>query len=70
MHLSSASAALALACVAPAIAAPAGHLLKRDTIPDYALTYAPYTYLDSDEGWFPSDIATHVKHMSVEYNFV
>lgn len=69
MSLSFASVTLALVSIAPALAAPAGNLLKRAAIPSYALTYAPYTYLQSGEGWFPSDIATHVKHMSVENDF-
>ncbi|KAI5242011.1 hypothetical protein E4T43_04985 [Aureobasidium subglaciale] len=69
MPLSFATTALALASITPALAAPAGTLLKRAAIPSYALTYAPYTYLQSGEGWFPSDVATHVKHMSVEYNY-
>ncbi|THW17918.1 hypothetical protein D6D24_03664 [Aureobasidium pullulans] len=69
MSLSFASVTLALVSIAPAFAAPAGNLLKRAAIPSYALTYAPYTYLQSGEGWFPSDIATHVKHMSVENDF-
>jgi hypothetical protein len=69
MSLSFVSTVLALSFVVPILAAPAGHLLKRAALPAYALTYAPYTYLRSGEGWFPSDVATHVKYMSVEYNF-
>jgi hypothetical protein len=69
MPLSFVSTALALVSVVPALAAPTGNLLKRAALPAYALTYAPYTYLQSGEAWFPSDVTTHVKHMSVEYNF-
>ncbi|KAK6004290.1 hypothetical protein QM012_009140 [Aureobasidium pullulans] len=63
------STTLALVSVVPALSAPTGNLLKRAALPAYALTYAPYTYLQSGESWFPSDVATHVKHMSVEYNY-
>jgi hypothetical protein len=69
MLLSSIPIALASVFVLPTLAAPAGGLLKRAALPAYALTYAPYTYLQSGEAWLPSDVATHVKHMSVEYNF-
>lgn len=70
MPLSLVPTALALIFVTPALAAPTADLLKRaTTLPAYALTYAPYTYLQSGEAWFPSDVATHVKHMSVESNF-
>jgi hypothetical protein len=69
MSLSLIPTALALAFVLPTLAAPTGSLFKRAALPAYALTYAPYTYLQSGEAWFPSDVATHVKHMSVEYNF-
>jgi hypothetical protein len=69
MHPSFVSTALALASVILALAAPTTNLLKRAALPAYALTYAPYTYLQSSEAWFPSDVATHLKHMSVEYNF-
>lgn len=43
---------------------------KRDTIPDYAITYAPYSYLYSGESWWPSHIATHLEHCTPEVNFV
>lgn len=71
MSLSLVSTALALLSITPALAAPTSNLLKRaTTLPAYALTYAPYTYLQSGEAWFPSDVSTHLKHMSVESNFV
>jgi hypothetical protein len=69
MPLSFVSTALALVSVSIVLAAPASNLHKRAALPAYALTYAPYTYLQSSEGWFPSDIPFHLKHMSVEYNF-
>lgn len=65
------STALALLSITPALAAPTTNLFKRaTTLPSYALTFAPYTYLQSSEAWFPSDVSTHLKHMSVESNFV
>ena len=70
MALSFVSSAFVFATIAPALAAPAGRILKRDAIPSYALTYAPHTYLYSGESWFQSDIATHVAHVSVEENYV
>jgi hypothetical protein len=42
---------------------------KRDTIPDYAITYAPYSYLYSGESWWPSDVATHLEHVTPEVNY-
>lgn len=33
-------------------------------LPDYAITYAPYLYLNSDESWFPSNIDTHLSHVT------
>ncbi|KAI0482371.1 hypothetical protein GGR56DRAFT_183664 [Xylariaceae sp. FL0804] len=45
-------------------------LAKREALPDYALTYAPWTYLYSGETWFPSDIATHLNHTQPEVDFV
>lgn len=59
-----------LGALAPASAAPSKKLAKREAIPSYAITYAPYTYLNSAEEWFPSDIATHVQHMSMEADYV
>ncbi|KAH0286396.1 hypothetical protein M436DRAFT_76766 [Aureobasidium namibiae CBS 147.97] len=69
MPLSLVSTALALLSITPALAAPTNNLFKRAALPAYALTYAPYTYLQSGEAWFPSDVSTHLKHMSVESNF-
>lgn len=43
---------------------------KRDIVPDYAITYAPYSYLYSGEAWWPSDIATHVQHVTPEVDYV
>lgn len=56
-----------------AAAAPskkADHKLhKRDTLPDFAITYAPLSYLYSGEKWFPSDITTHLANVEPEVNF-
>ncbi|KAI5835592.1 hypothetical protein K523DRAFT_318928 [Schizophyllum commune Tattone D] len=38
-------------------------------IPDYALTYAPYTVLYSKEHYFPSDVVTHLEHTTPEVNY-
>ncbi|KAI4522055.1 hypothetical protein K525DRAFT_223654 [Schizophyllum commune Loenen D] len=46
------------------VCATSATILKREAIPDYALTYAPYTILYSDEGWWPSDISTHLAHVT------
>lgn len=43
---------------------------KRSTVPDYALTYAPYTHLYGNETWWPSDVATHVKHITPDVDYV
>ena len=45
-------------------------LRKRDTLPDYAITYAPLSYLYSTEQWFPSDITTHLANVQPEVDFV
>jgi hypothetical protein len=45
-------------------------LRKRDTIPDYAITYAPLSYLYSSEKWFPSDITTHLANVEPEVDYV
>jgi hypothetical protein len=42
---------------------------KRDALPDYALQFAPYSYLYSGEGFWPSDVATHLQHVTPEVNF-
>ncbi|KAI1331634.1 hypothetical protein F5Y16DRAFT_394921 [Xylariaceae sp. FL0255] len=43
---------------------------KRSTLPDYALTYAPLSYLYSGENYWPSDVATHLKNVQPEVNYV
>jgi hypothetical protein len=39
-------------------------------LPDYAITYAPLSYLYSSESWFPSDITTHLANVEPEENYV
>jgi hypothetical protein len=56
--------------LALAAAAPTNKMQKRDALPDYAITYAPYSYLYSGESWFPSDITTHLEHVIPEVNYV
>ncbi|KAI9736948.1 MAG: Vacuolar protein sorting-associated protein 62 [Cirrosporium novae-zelandiae] len=72
MALSFFSGALLLseALFTPVFAAPTPKLSKRTALPDYALTYAPYAYFYSGESFYCSDIATHVKHVSVEEDYV
>ena len=43
---------------------------KRDTLPDFALTYAPYSHLYSGESWWPSDTSIHLQHVTPEVNYV
>jgi hypothetical protein len=38
------------------------------TLPSYALTYAPYAYLHASETYWPSDITTHLQHVTPEQN--
>lgn len=51
-------------------AAPHSKLHKRDALPDYAIKYAPLTYLYSEEKWFPSDVQTHLQNVQPEVNYV
>lgn len=56
--------------VAAAPTKEAGRKLhKRDTLPDYAITYAPLSYLYSGEKWFPSDITTHLANVEPEEDY-
>ncbi len=48
---------------------PSKPLLKRDAIPSYVLTYAPYTYLYSGETYWSSDISVHLQHTTPEVYF-
>lgn len=63
-----------LALASLAAAAPrkeaGSKLRKRDTLPDYAITYAPLSYLYSSEQWFPSDITTHLANVMPEVDYV
>ena len=52
------------------LAAPHKQLRKREALPDYAITYAPYSYLYSGESYFPSDITTHLANTIPEVDFV
>ncbi|KAK1759088.1 hypothetical protein QBC47DRAFT_371048 [Echria macrotheca] len=61
---------LHLLCLSTAAARPSRRLLERQTrsLPDYAISYAPYTYLASTESWFPSDVTTHLQNTIPEVN--
>ena len=52
------------------LAAPHKQLRKREALPDYATTNAPYSYLYSGESYFPSDITTHLANTNPEVDFV
>ncbi|KAI1821435.1 hypothetical protein F4861DRAFT_541986 [Xylaria intraflava] len=52
-----------------AAAAPGTKLRRQAALPDYAITYAPWTYLYSGEAYFPSDITTHLANVIPEVNF-
>lgn len=52
-----------------AAAAPATRVQRRATLPDYAITYAPWTYLYSGEAYFPSDITTHLANVIPQVNY-
>ncbi|KAL1851688.1 hypothetical protein VTK73DRAFT_9379 [Phialemonium thermophilum] len=59
-----------LALVGVSAAAPrAATLHKRDALPDYALRYAPLSYLHSNESWFLSDVEVHLANVQPEVNF-
>ncbi|KAH8645823.1 hypothetical protein BX600DRAFT_390956 [Xylariales sp. PMI_506] len=54
-----------------AAAAPSSPKLnRREALPDYAITYAPWSYLYSGESYFPSDVATHLENIIPEVNYV
>jgi hypothetical protein len=57
------------AFAAHAIAAPQ-KLRRSQPLPDFALTYSPYSYIYSGEQWFPSDISVHLQNTIPEANFV
>lgn len=44
-------------------------LHKREALPDYAITYAPLSYLYSGEKWFPSDITIHLENVEPDVNY-
>ncbi|KAI0654472.1 hypothetical protein C8Q70DRAFT_1058397 [Cubamyces menziesii] len=46
-----------------------GRLGKRAPVPSFVLQNAPVSHLWSQEGWWPSDVAEHVKHMVPEVDF-
>ncbi|KAI9743060.1 MAG: Vacuolar protein sorting-associated protein 62 [Claussenomyces sp. TS43310] len=62
-------ATLSLPVVYASPLTPKGIKAGNSSIPAYALTYAPYSHLYSKEQWWPSDVATHVQHVTPEVNF-
>ncbi|KAI0146291.1 hypothetical protein GGR57DRAFT_291769 [Xylariaceae sp. FL1272] len=61
---------LALTTLISQIASAPTQLRKRAALPDYAITYAPITYLYSGELYYPSDISVHLAHVQPEVNYV
>lgn len=57
---------LCLAQASPITKAPRA---TTTSIPGYALEFAPYSHLWSEEEWWPSDIATHVQHVTPEVSY-
>ncbi|RAK95956.1 uncharacterized protein BO80DRAFT_429461 [Aspergillus ibericus CBS 121593] len=62
---------LALAGLAAAAPRKQGKptLHKREALPEYAITYAPLSYLYSGEKWWPSDITVHLANVEPEVNY-
>ncbi|KUI73510.1 Putative vacuolar protein sorting-associated protein TDA6 [Cytospora mali] len=60
---------LLLAAVLGITAAAPKRLHRREALPDYAITYAPWSYLYSEEGTFPSDVAIHLNHTIPEVDY-
>lgn len=60
-----------LACIAVlAVVVDAARPTKRtDNLPDFVLKYAPFSYLYSDEQYWPSDVAAHLPKVVPEVNF-
>lgn len=42
---------------------------KRKVLPDFAITYAPWSYLYSGDKTFPSDVTVHLNNTIPEVNF-
>ncbi|ROV95973.1 hypothetical protein VMCG_07972 [Cytospora schulzeri] len=42
---------------------------KRDALPDYAITYAPWSYLHSEDRTFPSDVTVHLNNTIPKVDF-
>ncbi|KAH6657894.1 hypothetical protein BKA67DRAFT_202122 [Truncatella angustata] len=61
---------LCLSSLAWFVVARPSRLPKRDVLPDYAITYAPISYLFSGEKYFPSDVATHLQNVVPEVDYV
>lgn len=42
---------------------------RRDVLPDYAINYAPWSYLYSEDRTFPSDVTVHLNHTIPEVDY-
>ena len=64
------SAKLAITALAALAVAADGSPVRRavtsGSVPDYVLAYAPIVYLSSSETYFPSDLSTHLSHLTAE----
>lgn len=60
---------LLLGAVTSLVVASPFKLRKREALPSFATTYAPYAYLNSGESYWPSDIVTHLQNVVPEVNF-
>ena len=62
-----------LACVAALVVvvvdADAVPAKRTDSLPDFVLKFAPFSYLHSDEQYWPSDVAVHLPKVIQEVNF-
>ena len=59
-----------LLAISAAMASPVARPARRaDPVPSFVLANAPISFLYSNESWWPSDVAEHVKHMKPEVNF-
>lgn len=64
------ASSLLLASLGLVSSASAAALPRATTpLPDYVLQFAPISHLYSEEQWWPSDISTHLQHVTPEDGF-
>ena len=65
--MSARSAVLALLALAiGSHASPVRRAVVNGSVPDYVLAYAPIVYLETSELYWPSDLSTHLSHLTAE----